>query len=233
VWNGGTGFTGRWTDIQGEIAPGSLSDPTGTLATAGNHADGTSMKRQIDFLAGEYWLSYLMRRSGSLSGAQSSGLSIAGFRDFSGTYFIGEPGGGVGDNTLVIGSGDDNAYVSSGVPFEPGRDYLIVAHIGLVEGNDIATLYVNPTPGAAEPTGGVTFTGTDFIPDLATFSFVSQGEAVASFDELRVGTTYAEVAPLVSDPTVPEPGIGLGLFGALLTLAQRPRRGMSLTLPIP
>jgi hypothetical protein len=136
-------------------------------------------------------------------GRSSGGLFITGFEGFSGTYFVGEPGGGTGDNTLVIGSGGENAYVSSGVGSEPGRDCFLVTHIEFAEGNGRATLYVNPTPGAAAPSGGVTCTGTDFLPDLASFRFVRQGETSASFDELRVGTTYAAVAPLVKDPNVP------------------------------
>ena len=223
-WNGGNGFAGRWIqEVQGQIAPGSLSDPTNTLATTGNHADGNFMNRQVDrgTTGADFWVSYLMRRSANSTGSAAwSGLLVSGG---SGQYFIGEPGGGTGDNTLIIGSGDDFTYVSSGVPFEDGRDYFVVTHIETGPGNDRATLYVNPTPGAQAPTGGATYSGSDFIPGLPGFGFQGFGanNVTFSFDELRVGATYADVAPVV-----PEPGaIGAGAI-ALSALALRRRRVM-------
>jgi hypothetical protein len=224
AWNGGSGFGGRWIpEVQGQIAAGSLSDPTNTLATSGNHADGRYMNRQVarGTTGADFWVGYLMRRTADTTGSPDwSGLLMTGG---TGTYFVGEPGGGAGDNTLIIGSGDDSTYVSSGVPFEPGRDYFIVSHIETGAGNDRATLYVNPTPGTEAPTGGVTFSGSNFIPGVPMFAFDANvsGTVTASFDELRIGDTYAEVAP-----AVPEPGaIGAGAV-TLLALALQRRRVM-------
>jgi hypothetical protein len=207
AWNGGSGFGGGWIpQVQGQIAAGSLSDPTNTLATSGNRAEGNFMTRQVarGTTGSDFWVSYLMRR-GTDSNAYS-GLHIFGG---SGTYFVGEPGGGTGDNTLIIGNGDDSTYVSSGVPFEANRDYFIVSHIETGPGNDRATLYVNPTPGAQAPTGGVTYSASDFIPGLPSFRFegFGPGNLTASFDELRIGDTYADVAPAVPEP---------GTFGTCL-----------------
>jgi hypothetical protein len=135
------------------------------------------------------------------------GLAISqrigsGTADF---YFIGEPGGGPADGTYVIGrAGDDFTVVSSGVPAVPNETAFLVAHLQFREGNDLATLYVNPTPGAAAPSGGVTYSGLDMpiIFPLPTFLGVSNNQAATAnqFDELRIGGSYAAVAPAVPEP---------------------------------
>jgi hypothetical protein len=40
-WSGGSGFINKWQADGGSIVAGSLTDPTGTLATSGNHAEGS------------------------------------------------------------------------------------------------------------------------------------------------------------------------------------------------
>jgi len=140
-----------------------------------------------------------------------------------GLYFIGEPGSGPGDGTLVISGGNDATAVSSGVPFEANRDYFLVAHFQRLPGNDLATLFVNPVPGTEPPAGGVTYSGNDLL-GLPNFSFnvVHPQTITASFDELRVGATYAEVAPVV-----PEPATSVACLVALSILVLRRRAGVT------
>jgi hypothetical protein len=96
-------------------------------------------------------------------------------------------------------------------------------HLQFREGNDLATLYVNPTPGATAPAGGVTYSGLDMpvLNPLLDFHGIDnpQPQVTFSFDELRVGDSYAEVAPVVPEPASVA---GAGVF--LLLLARR-RRG--------
>jgi hypothetical protein len=118
------------------VAAGSLADPTGTLATSGNHLRYTD---HAEYDAGpldtwgtsgtDVWVSWLQRRDQNKLGFQGfvvldpqpDGHTLYG------VYFVGEPGGGPGENTLVIGrAGDDFNVVSSGVPVVPNQTYFLV-----------------------------------------------------------------------------------------------------------
>ena len=98
--------------------------------------------------------------------------------------------------------------------------------------NDVANLYVNPDPssfGGAAPAPTVTAqttTGGDYSgTNIRSFIF-RQGNtlsnvnpAVVIADELRVGTSYADVTP------VPEPASAAALgIAALAVLGRRRRR---------
>ena len=138
---------------------------------------------------------------------------------------FGEPGGGPGDGTYVVEqAGNDFAAVSSGVSVVPGRTDFLVAHLQFRDGNDLATLFVNPAPGAAEPSGGVTYGGLDMpvLNPLVQLLGASDNTGVTSaFDEVRFGDTYAAVAP-----AAPEPACGALFLGAMaLGLGRRDRRG--------
>jgi hypothetical protein len=105
--------------------------------------------------------------------------------------------------------------------------YFVVVKYQFVDGvnNDIASIYVNPTPLGDEPlwSNMSTNTGTDATSGLNMVGFkaqtaVSQGDYI--IDNLRVGTTWADVTP------VPEPStlalVGFGVVGWVL--ARRKRR---------
>ena len=230
-YNGGYGFSDKWYFLDGHLRAGSLSDPTGTLLTTGNHVGstdgigggGTNAQRPIAQTVGtsgtDLWVSWLMRRGGPDSVNRYQGLLIiyptvgnVSYRP----YFIGEPGptGLPGpnpfDGSLVIESHSQDRVLVG--PLEPDRTVFMAAHFSFVDGNDTVTVFLNPTPGSTAPTGGVTYNGIDFHEGRPLFSFLSadnnNGSDLSEFDELRVGSTYAEVAP-----TVPEP-VGLALFGA-------------------
>ena len=231
--NGGTGFVAgsRWQFAT--VAAGSLSDPSGTLATTGNHAQAgqSFVERRLEQVMGtpgtDVWVSWLQRRDRNLPGFQGLLLARPTGTGWSGTYFVGEPGAGPGDNTYVIGAGgDDFNVVSSGVPVVPNETAFLVAPLQFREGNDLATLYVNPTPGAAAPAGGVTYSGLDMPLVNPILSFQGTGPAggpavVHAFDELRVGDSYADVAPAVPEPAC-------AAFAAVVAcagLVRRARRG--------
>ena len=216
--SGGSGFAPRtgssgqvpWS-IAATVAPGSLSDPTGTLATTGNHLTPSFPPiRRLEQVMGapgtDVWISFLQRRDRNLNGFQGLLLSEPRGTGSVGTYFIGEPGFGPADGTYVIGkAGDDFNVVSSGVAVVPNETAFLVAHLQFREGNDLATLYVNPAPGAAAPAGGVTYSGFDMplvnpILSLQILSPSSGPTVLHSFDEVRIGDSYAEVAPAVPEP---------------------------------
>jgi hypothetical protein len=97
--------------------------------------------------------------------------------------------------------------VFSQVPVVYGQTVRLVAHIQFLSGPDRIDLYVNPT--SITPPAVPDATKTDV--DLMLFP-LSQVMLVANigdilYDDIRFGTTYADVAP------VPEPsGLELGII---------------------
>lgn len=92
---------------------------------------------------------------------------------------------------------------------------------------DSASLFLNPTPGSAEPAAQLTVTaGAALTLNSGIQSFFVRNNSVEPdallIDELRIGTSWSDVTPLA----VPEPGtlalFGLGLLG--LISCQRLRR---------
>ena len=195
----------------------------------GNHVVDESGNRRVQQTIGEpgteLWVSWLQRRDRNVGGWHGLNfLRPLSSRTTVGTYFIGEPGSGPGDGMYVIGrGGDDENVVSSGVPAAPGQTAFLVVHLQFREGNDLATLYVNPTPGVA-PTGGVTYSGLDqpVLSPIVSFDSIAFPDSnTYYFDELWIGGSYAAVAPLV-----PEPGTAslIGAAAVLLLLRGRIRR---------
>jgi hypothetical protein len=64
-------------------------------------------------------------------------------------------------------------------------------------GSDTFRLYVNPTPGAAEP-GSADATLTYNIGTQNGLAISAGNLGAATFDEIRVGTNYADVTPAVA-----------------------------------
>jgi MYXO-CTERM domain-containing protein len=89
---------------------------------------------------------------------------------------------------------------------------------------DSAKLFLNPTPGGAEPAADLTVTaGTNLTLNTGIQSFFVRNNSVEPdtlwIDELRVGTTWEDVTP-----AVPEPAAGaLALVGLCLSLLGRRR----------
>jgi hypothetical protein len=134
------------------------------------------------------------------------------------------------DNGIYVGKSGKSGYenyglegpldniASSSVPVTAGQTAFIVLKAEFLAGNDSYSIFVNPAldglesvvPSASktnfDPGMGSTLIGT-------TFKFNNYGNY--TIDEIRVGTTYADVMPTGS-PT-PEPDslmlIGLGLAG--------------------
>jgi hypothetical protein len=211
--NGGSGFSSAYSaggGTAGSITATSLS--FGSLDTSGNKLTTTPganlIVRNFDaadtFTDGTtFYISFLMRWDGTQTSSWG-GLQLMG--NGPAQLFIGHPGSNIANYSIERAAADSTAQQST-VPAMNGQTALLVARVQLASGNDVVRLYVNPTPDGPEP-------ATGSAPDLTgqNFGTISQlGFSTSdaySFDEVRVGLTYASVVP------APEPG---GL--ALLTIA--------------
>ena len=219
--NGGAGWSGAWQDGigidgDGEVAGASVADASGLLYAAGGHgvlvdgvSDPVSYRNLSESLGADgtsVWVGFVLRPDSPASFADDNygGLVLGGDpEDGTGGLFIGHHWGNVGLDTAGNGAGNFAAGVSAAedVPL------FLTARIDFRPGNDVITLYVNPIPGVAP--------GASFDPDrvavktdldLGTFNQVAliAGQAAQqSFDEIRIGDSYGNVAPIIapnSDP---------------------------------
>ncbi|MDZ4781377.1 MAG: PEP-CTERM sorting domain-containing protein [Planctomycetia bacterium] len=185
-------------------AVGAISGITRDLASPLGQADST------------VYLSFLIQPQGALHGGAFNGfmgltLESAGEPEL----YVGKPGGGAIDRWALEDRGGSRQHASS-VLTQSGSTALLVVKAELFASpniNDKFTLYVNPTPGEAEPASGI-------VKQDAAFGVV-QGMTLYSsgamqFDELRIGQTFADVTP------VPEPGsfglltVGFAAFAAAI-----------------
>ncbi len=121
------------------------------------------------------------------------------------------------------------------MPFLTGTATDTTTHLLVLDleftasGSTEANLYVDPTPGTA-PTGAPQATEdytNGFVFNQFRFQSGSAAGYAYNFDELRMGGSYADIAPVAA----PEPGgatvLALGGF-ALASAAWRRRRKLSL-----
>lgn len=201
---GGTGWSGNWSGSTSPQVTGSgLLDPAGVMPVAGGSvqlqasgltpsvAVSRNMAASLGATGTTTWISFLLQPNGSgalhYSGIEfGSGLGTTGFAGYVGGNF--EVG--------VAGTGA-NARVN-GISATANQTALLVLKIDHAAGDDLVTLYVNPTPGAASP--GATFSASTNL-DLGNFNRIAVvagqlfGSTNSLLDEIRVGQTYAEVAP--------------------------------------
>ncbi|MBD3243595.1 MAG: PKD domain-containing protein, partial [Chitinivibrionales bacterium] len=90
----------------------------------------------------------------------------------------------------------DNAVTRSTVPVVAGDDYLLVARFRWTASSTDIDLYVNPASlGGTAPSSADLHVSTASVVRFKTVSLHSGGTNEASFDELRIGTSYAAVTP--------------------------------------
>ena len=113
-------------------------------------------------------------------------------------FYAGKPGGGAIGNYVIENRGGDGQSVSNFLT-TPGQTALLVVKAEFTAaGADRMTLYVNPTPGMPEPTSASAFKGDANFGSAHGLTVYSTGSF--SLDEIRVGTTYADVTPAVPEP---------------------------------
>lgn len=230
--NGGTGFSSPWiatTDYK--IAAGFL--PVPGLASTGNHVSftqnnlATSEATRSVLYSGfgndgtTTWLSFVM---------QADTDPTTGLFEFSiPNFFIGKTAAN-NQNLWAVSQGGNTVQYST-VPILPGVPVFVVVEFQFnpdPNGNDLATVFFNPTPGLLAPNVPGLTESENFSSAIGAI-FLDAGNGTAfSFDPLVFGNTYADVAPGTPGAAVPEPGsmvlLGTGSLG-LLGAVRRKLRG--------
>lgn len=197
--------SGTWAG-GGTVSPGSLT--YGPLATSGNQANYDAVanaSRAIGAALGganvDIWVTFLIAAN-----RNDSGISL-----FTGTTeqnFMGN-GGGSGQ-TLGL----QNPNINTGIAQSTTTHFYAMRMITAPTGNITTSLYIDPPTSSLgvgfAPTAGSLYTNLA-SPDTTrapyAFDTIRLGAFNAAgtvrFDELRIGTTWAEVSP------VPEPSGGV------------------------
>lgn len=181
----GSGYTTRAKSLcftklaasEGGSVAGEFASATRTLA-ASLGANGTTR-----------FISFLIQ---PLNESDFSFFGLGLFGSTGGALFIGKPGGGAVDQYVIEDFGGAN-QINSGTPVVVRRTALLVVKLQFDLGDDVVTLYVDPTPGRPEP--GSTAVKQNL--DLGTVSGISTQSfgALSAIDEIRIGTEYADVVP--------------------------------------
>jgi hypothetical protein len=128
------------------------------------------------------------------------------------------------ETNLLFRRGNSSTYLNIGAGTTSPR--LVVMKIDYMSGNDNVELFVDPTLGTEPTTPTATTTSViDLAFDGLSFACYpsASGEYTPTYvDEIRVGTSYADVTPSVPEPSSIILTV-LGTFG-LLAYAWRKRK---------
>jgi len=227
---GSFGFTDTWSlgglgSPQHRVGNSSLMDPSGTLPTTGNcgavisvsPSGFTTARRRLSEPLGtantRRYLSFLLRPEGTLGQGDARGyfgLQLVG----SGTsLFVGKPSL---DRYVLENTGGTGQQASTAVPVV-GRTALLVLRADFRSGADTFQLYVDPLPGEPEPALPDAIKSDSDVGTVNRIGMFSSG--AFSFDEIRIGRSYADVV------LIPEPSttvlLAIGALGALVCLGRR------------
>lgn len=128
------------------------------------------------------------------------------------------PGSGGGFEVGLRTAGQSITMLGTSLALD--TTYLVVAEYSFA-GSGTATLYLDPTPGGAQPAASVTLAGNGSVTSIADVGFKAQSSTVgqADIDNLLIGTAWADVTP--ASIATPEPStIALGGVGLLLLTAR-------------
>lgn len=216
--NGGTGWTSSWAGGSTNVtSPGLTLGGVGggdNKLTTNNDNNGAFRSLAPQGTDGTtVWLGYLTSNTGAPVSAGYSGLSL--FQDNTENVFTGKR-----SNQTVWGmerSGGSSG--DSAISADTATHYLVYKiefGAGTTAGNEKITMWIDPTPGLANPNNSPVAT----LTDATNFTFnrirLQSGNG-SSFnaDEVRIGTTFADV---------PEPAAAISLAAGAAALLVRRRR---------
>ena len=207
--NGGTGFSGAWSaspnnDIQ---SPGLT---WGSLQVSGNYAftdDNSFGPGSLRFLStnqtGVVWVGGIVQSGNQGNGFMGLNLLNLGGND-QGAIALGQLYNG---SKYAIYGESGVTQVSSTV--DSGTLAFVAIQADLSAGT--GTFYINPTGLGS----GSAPTGSDYSSAFTFNAFTMsgiglRGNANSSFDEIRVGTTWADISPVPEPSTVALTALGVG-----------------------
>lgn len=248
--NGGTGWANAWTSSDAnnpnQVTGGGLTfgQNGAALAVSGNKltAVGSNVGayRRPPTAFGLYggnhnqdvWVGFLAQNTGSANGY--GGLS---FFNSTEQFFVGKlsDAGVYGfQNTSVSAVQDSEDGPQTTTVGADGTTHFLVTQFSFTDsGTTYVTLYVDATPGVAGADGLPTQQSSASATYSDSFQFGElrfqsgpDSSATINFDELRMGSSYLDVAPQAVAP-VPEPSAGMAWLigvGLLAVVAARRRR---------
>ena len=210
--NGGSGWSGAYSDIGNSTiytSPGltytGLPTTGGAVNTSDSSGSTTINFRSLNTIYGddetETWISFLAQRNGTASTATFAGLSFYNSNGIASTDAeVTFANGGTLGAWRIIDNGPPLLNGSTAVTPASDTTYLLVARIlwgAGAGGKDAVSLFVNPTlgtlPDVADASLDVEITNFDKVR-IAAANAINY-----TFDEIRVGGSYADVTvPLVT-----------------------------------
>jgi hypothetical protein len=228
------GWSGNWVASQnGHVVTHSLvyvDAQDNELCTVGNRVhetqgDPVSRSFASTYSSGTYWYSFLANGNNQTHDAQMSILTSGG-PSIDLNFSLDSSNDPIW--TLAVGGSTTSTAVQSDFSgLNPALLLVMRIDLNAAPNSDAVYFYENPLLSGEPGTGTalLTLTGLNLFP-LSGSLFDVDGNGLLRFDEVRLGTTFADVAPICCDDCnpVPEPStIGLGLIGGL-ALAWRMRR---------
>ncbi len=206
----------------GSLTYGGLPTPTGNKVTF-DAAGIDAAKLFTQQTTGKVYYSFLLNVT-ALGSLNTTGGYFTGLNEGTSTIFgatVWSRSDGIGyDIGLNPRTTAANTVWTTGTT-AINTTLLVVISYEIVAGtiNDVVNLWINPALGVVEPP--VTLTATNTLTDLLNLNriLVRQDAATTTpfiqMDELRIGTTWAQVTPLAGSPTVNVTPTSLTGFTAL------------------
>jgi len=231
--NGGTGFTGAWTeggdvgDLD-TIATGTLSYPgyggvgNSAIETFGANTDNNSnLFRDVATIAGgpggqnnPLYISYLVKKISDVPAGQTANDSLFGLALYGpggqDPIFIGDPSE---SGSFALGTAGFPSLIgeTSSKAVNIGETTLLLARIDFGAQNDTISLFVNPNLSLALPL----VADATKVTDLSNIQGIGilGGFGTYQYDEIRAATSLDE---LVSPESIPTPDSPIGAAWVLL-----------------
>lgn len=225
------GWTSGWTgDTDHKIRTPGLTYTDGlgnTLNVAGNAVrGGTNDAKHTDrdfttSSSNTWWMSVL------ITAGTGNNLTSVSLED---KFYMGQGRDSTDGSVWSMSDANGFVYPTTGGTPASGTAFLVAQLNFDGSGDETAWLWLNPNlnaepaksaaAGLLSPVGGTTISSFDF-PEEARIHIGSNNDGIV--DELRIGTTYADVSPFTA---VPEPSafLFLGLVGLACGLTSTVRR---------